>query len=421
MLLFVVVLTTAIPGAAFSAPAQPPNPDPQRIREERAEVRHAADRVRVLARRLDDVESELAGLSAVVGRSLERVNKARIDLRRAERAGRAAERAARAATAASEAADRRLVRSRDRMDDFIEGSYKQGSVLGSIPAFVGADDAGDALDRASLLRVLARSQLDVLDELRAARVTKANQDAAAREAALEAERKRRAAERARVEAETARRKAVSARESRREEVAQLRAERESARRRLTAARAEVETLLAQRDRHRRWLEADRDEPRPPVPAGDSRSPDRAETGSAASSAVETVVSRALSQRGVTYAWGGGDADGATRGIRDGGVADAHGDYRKIGFDCSGLMVYAFAGIGIRLPHYSGYQYRAGERVPLARKQRGDMLFWNDGGGVHHVALYLGDGRMVEAPYSGARVRVTEVRYAGIAPYAVRLL
>lgn len=109
-----------------------------------------------------------------------------------------------------------------------------------------------------------------------------------------------------------------------------------------------------------------------------------------------MVARALSQRGVTYGWGGGDADGATRGIRDGGVADAHGDYRKIGFDCSGLMVYAFAGIGVRLPHYSGYQYRAGKRVPLARKQRGDMLFWNDGGDVHHVALYLGDGRMVEA-------------------------
>ncbi|GAB3548271.1 hypothetical protein J2S53_000670 [Actinopolyspora lacussalsi] len=49
VLLFVVVLTTGIPGTAFAAPTQPPNPDRQRIREERAEVRHATDRVRALA------------------------------------------------------------------------------------------------------------------------------------------------------------------------------------------------------------------------------------------------------------------------------------------------------------------------------------------------------------------------------------
>ncbi|WP_255584007.1 NlpC/P60 family protein [Dietzia sp. ANT_WB102] len=135
-----------------------------------------------------------------------------------------------------------------------------------------------------------------------------------------------------------------------------------------------------------------------------------------SARVETVVNRALSQLGVPYAWGGGDAKGPTRGIRDGGVADSHGDYNKIGFDCSGLMIYAFAGIGKALPHYTGYQYTAGPQHPVATRQRGDMLFWPG-----HVALYLGDGKMVEAPQSGDVVKISSVRMAGIWPMVVRLV
>ena len=135
-----------------------------------------------------------------------------------------------------------------------------------------------------------------------------------------------------------------------------------------------------------------------------------------SAKVETVVNRALSQLGVPYAWGGGDAKGPTRGIRDGGVADSHGDYNKIGFDCSGLMIYAFAGVGKALPHYTGYQYTAGPQHPVATRKRGDMLFWPG-----HVALYLGDGRMVEAPQSGDVVKISPVRMAGISPMVVRLV
>lgn len=135
-----------------------------------------------------------------------------------------------------------------------------------------------------------------------------------------------------------------------------------------------------------------------------------------SAQVETVVNRALSQLGVPYAWGGGNANGPTRGIRDGGVADRHGDYNKIGFDCSGLMIYAFAGIGKALPHYTGYQYTSGPQYPVANRKRGDMLFWSG-----HVALYLGDGMMVEAPQSGDVVKISPVRMAGALPMVVRLV
>jgi cell wall-associated NlpC family hydrolase len=129
----------------------------------------------------------------------------------------------------------------------------------------------------------------------------------------------------------------------------------------------------------------------------------------------------MSVLGTTYAWGGGDEDGPTYGIRDGGVADAYGDYNKIGFDCSGLMVYAFAAAGVSLPHYSGYQYESGTQVPLSQMQRGDMLFYGGSGGIHHVTLYLGGGQMIEAPESGSYVQVSPVRYGGLMPYATRMV
>jgi len=123
---------------------------------------------------------------------------------------------------------------------------------------------------------------------------------------------------------------------------------------------------------------------------------------------------------VPYAWGGGDENGPTRGIRDGGVADSYGDFGKVGFDCSGLMIYAFAGIGISLPHYTGYQYTAGTQIPSSEMRRGDMIFYGPNAS-QHVGLYLGDGTMLEAPQSGSHVMISPVRWDGMTPYVVRMV
>lgn len=156
---------------------------------------------------------------------------------------------------------------------------------------------------------------------------------------------------------------------------------------------------------------------PSAPKAKPRAPGATVVGPAA---VETVIDRAMSQIGVPYAWGGGDENGPTRGIRDGGVADSYGDFNKVGFDCSGLMIYAFAGIGISLPHYTGYQYTAGTQVPSAEMKRGDMIFYGPNAS-QHVGLYLGDGQMLEAPQSGSHVKISPVRWSGMTPYAVRMV
>nr|WP_245998905.1 NlpC/P60 family protein [Corynebacterium gerontici] len=144
------------------------------------------------------------------------------------------------------------------------------------------------------------------------------------------------------------------------------------------------------------------------------------TSGSRSAQIETVISRAMSQLGVPYAWGGGNANGPTRGIRDGGVADSYGDYNKVGFDCSGLVIYAFAGVGIALPHYTGYQYQHGTKVDPSQMQRGDLIFYGPNA-EQHVAIYLGDGQMIEAPQSGSTVQVSPVRWSGMTQYVVRLI
>jgi cell wall-associated NlpC family hydrolase len=142
-------------------------------------------------------------------------------------------------------------------------------------------------------------------------------------------------------------------------------------------------------------------------------------GGNSSGGVQTVINRAMSVLGVPYSWGGGNASGATVGIRDGGVADSYGDYNKVGFDCSGLMVYAFAAAGISLRHYTGYQYESGRQIPQSQMQPGDMIFYGPYD-IHHVTMYIGNGKMIEAPESGSYVMISPVRYGGIMPYVVRM-
>nr|WP_239028308.1 NlpC/P60 family protein [Pseudonocardia acidicola] len=134
---------------------------------------------------------------------------------------------------------------------------------------------------------------------------------------------------------------------------------------------------------------------------------------AANPQAQVAIQRALSQVGIPYAWGGGDAQGPTRGISDGGgPADRAGDSRKVGFDCSGLMVYAFAGIGVTVPHQTQSIWAAFQ-PPITdphQVQPGDMIMLSSNGrpgGIHHVGLYLGGGRVVHAPESGSTVQVVD--------------
>jgi peptidoglycan DL-endopeptidase RipA len=129
-------------------------------------------------------------------------------------------------------------------------------------------------------------------------------------------------------------------------------------------------------------------------------------------ATEYVIKRGMAQMGVPYSWGGGNASGPSRGIDSGAGT--------VGFDCSGLMLYMFAGVGIKLDHYSGSQYNAGRKVPSSQMRRGDMIFYGPNAS-QHVAMYLGDGQMLEAPYTGSTVKISPVRTSGMTPFVTRMI
>jgi cell wall-associated NlpC family hydrolase len=105
-----------------------------------------------------------------------------------------------------------------------------------------------------------------------------------------------------------------------------------------------------------------------------------------------AVQAAESQIGVPYVWGGESPKGS---------ADP-------GFDCSGLTAWSWGQVGVGLPHYSGAQMADSAPVPVSDLQPGDLLFYGPGGS-EHVAMYVGPGTMIEAPYTGATVWVTALR------------
>ncbi|WP_233160543.1 NlpC/P60 family protein [Actinophytocola xanthii] len=406
---------------AGAVPPPPPNPSDDELGTTRAAANARAARVGRLTNQVAQAEARLIALQADVELKMEEANKALVDLRAAQDEAARARAEATAARTAADGASAEIDDAREALDEFAASSYKQGSTVGSLSAYLGATSPRDLLDRAQLLNIVGDSQLDALDDLEVARTDKANKDSAARAALALAADREAAAGRAKVAADAA---TATARRAQRDQVAQTRviqAQKTRAERELAAARAQVSGLESQRQRYRDWLAAKQREDAANAASAASGGGGGGSAAVSVRGGVRTVISRALSQLGVQYAWGGGNAFGPTRGIRDGGVADLYGDYAKVGFDCSGLMIYAFAGAGFHLPHYSGYQAQAGPRYPLSQRRPGDMLFWATGGRIHHVALYLGDGQMVEAPYSGSRVRVAPVRYGGIVPYVTRLL
>jgi cell wall-associated NlpC family hydrolase len=108
------------------------------------------------------------------------------------------------------------------------------------------------------------------------------------------------------------------------------------------------------------------------------------------SRANIAIDAAESYLGVPYVWGGAS---------------------RSGVDCSGLVMLAYEAAGIDFPHYSGAQYEDTERVPLYDIEPGDLLFYGPGGD-EHVAMYVGNGEMIEAPETGEVVHITPVRLYG---------
>ena len=115
--------------------------------------------------------------------------------------------------------------------------------------------------------------------------------------------------------------------------------------------------------------------------------------------VAAVLSYATAQLGKPYEWA---ADGPDT------------------FDCSGLTMRAWEQAGVYLSHYTGAQWAETRRVAIADLMPGDLVFFGSTGETsHHVGLYVGNGQMIEAPYTGAVVRYAPIARSGLLPYGGR--
>ena len=137
-------------------------------------------------------------------------------------------------------------------------------------------------------------------------------------------------------------------------------------------------------------------------AGSTQVPSWAWGSGASTTQGDVAANWALSQIGKPYQWGGAGPDT---------------------YDCSGLTMQAWSHAGVQLLHYTGYQWEEGPHVPLDDLQRGDLLFFAtntaDPATIHHVGIYIGNGMMVDAPYTGVDVRIDSMYQPGGLIGAVR--
>ncbi|MCP9946138.1 NlpC/P60 family protein [Streptomyces somaliensis] len=283
--------------------------------------------------------------------------RARVDRLHAE-----AERAAEEFNAADERADKLRRTVEAARDEVARGQERVNRVRGALGSIAGAqyrsggidpalalmlsEEPGTYLDKAAALERLGERQVGLLAELRLARRH------------LDQER----AEATRLFAELERDRAAAARYEREVE------------RKLAAARRLLNSLPSEeRDAFDRASRAARGEAPPP------------RAGGAASPRAAAAVRAARSAVGRPYAWGA-NGPGA--------------------FDCSGLTQWAYAQAGVGLPRTSQAQRDAGRHVALSEARPGDLVTYRSD--ASHVAMYVGHGRVVHAPYPGARVRYDPV-------------
>jgi cell wall-associated NlpC family hydrolase len=120
-------------------------------------------------------------------------------------------------------------------------------------------------------------------------------------------------------------------------------------------------------------------------------------------ARQRVVDISKSLLGIPYVWGGTDPD---RGL-----------------DCSGFVQYVYKQMGVNLPRISAAQARAGKRIGLGQLQVGDLVGWDNSSrnnGADHIAIYIGNGQIIEAPRPGLSVRIRELGKSDRGAWGVRL-
>jgi cell wall-associated NlpC family hydrolase len=396
------VALTGLGLAAVPSGADPSRPVPATAAQAQHAKAAADHSVAALRARISAAAHSVAKLTAAAGRAEDQYN---AQLAR-QAQSRAAEAAARAAVAA---AQQRYDAARESLVSVVVAYYESGGPAGnsigttSTASLFTASDPGEVIQDGADREMITRFQTQVTAQMTAAVAARHSAEAQQRQALQ------------RMQAQTAklaalRQQATHALATAKTTMSRLRADLRAAKLTQAQAAAVLSAFVGG------WSSAD------PGRAGQLNSTYKHAALVAARHPLapkrahwtpqmgQSAANRAMRWIGTPYAWAGGNAAGPTRGVCAGG--DAAHDCQVVGFDCSGLAAYAWAPYR-GLSHFAATQYGEAGRVHPAPNQlrAGDLLFWSSDGtvaGIHHVAIYVGGGNVVQAPQSGDIVRITPV-------------
>jgi len=387
----VTPLTVAVPAAEAG---HGHGPSARAVAAGRAAVARREQQVGHAAARVEGARAAVDHLAARAEVAVEAFNAARLRQQSAQRA-------ADAAAVVLGAAAQRVTEARGQINRFAAAAYMSGG-MSTVDAMLGASGPQALVYRVTTLQAIAGSQRDAGQALDAARVYQLAVEQHAREVLVRARTLAAAADRARAAAQsavdeqtavarelerrrhhlagllqTARQHASALERARLAALARARAR--------AAARAAAAAAAAAAARAQRA--ATQSTAAQPAPAsGGATGPVH---GTVSAATGQRAVDYAESQIGKPYQWGAAGPDS---------------------YDCSGLTMWAYGRVGVHLDHWTGYQWQEGAHVSTSALRPGDLLFYatdtNDSNTIHHVGMYVGNGQMVEAPYTGANVRIS---------------
>jgi peptidoglycan DL-endopeptidase RipA len=376
-----------------SAVAPPDVPSEEEVRAAHEAADAVVQRLAELADRLATAQAELEAARAASAIALDTFQAEQAEYEAARVAADAADVVAREAGAALDAA-------RAELGAFARAGYIQGTTSPRLQALLSSRDPEQLFQRLTLLGHAGDEKADVLVRFTVAQhladsaATEAD-EALGRAATLQQRAADTLAAAEAVEAEA------------RRQAEQVEVERTGLLAELVQAQEDLVVLLGSPDaaldyeRRLAGIEDALADGHLDLPLGDF-------AGAGSPPAVAAAIEAALRAVGTPYAWGGGTLTGPGMGFGiDAGI---------VGYDCSGLTRYAYAQADVGVARNSRAQYATLPKVARDDLRAGDLVFWatdvTDPATVHHVALYLGGGRIVEAPHSGARVSVRPMYWSG---------
>jgi cell wall-associated NlpC family hydrolase len=370
------------PSVATAAPRGPSNGQIQAAADAAKAVE---DRIGALSGQLTKAQDDVEAAHAASALKLDEYQARQAEYEDAQQRADAA-----AAAAAQATAD--LGVARDEIVAFARRSYMQGSTYSGAAALITAADPGELIQRAALLEAAGGHRSDVLVRVTVLQAQATATEQVARTTLAEAATLK---EDATAALEVAKNAEISARA----QAADLGAQQVQLQTDLAATQQQLAALIGQQAAAQRTA-AIAPAPKPVAPPAPPVNAPPAGSGSA--TAAQAAIDAAMGYLGTPYAWGGGGTRGPGPGMDP--------DEGVIGFDCSGLTQYAYGQAGITIPRNSRAQYAALPKVASDELQAGDLVFWGSGGtdpgSIVHVAIYLGGGKVVQAPESGDVVKVS---------------